>query len=253
MPRDAPAPNPAQAPAALNARFHGQAPQAVLRHALHADGDGGGVGPVALVSSFGADSAVLLHMAAELDPTVPVLFLDTGMHFPETLQYRRDLSAHLGLRNVQVIQPDRQALFARDPDGVLHVMDPDACCRLRKVEPLAKALDGYDAWISGRKRAQGGARAGLELFEADQGRLKINPLAHWQAEDIQGYMAEHDLPRHPLLRPALPSIGCAPCTGEVRAGEDPRAGRWRGQDKTECGIHFDPHTGRAAPRGSVRP
>lgn len=234
MPLEAP-PLPAKARAeALSEQFAGAEAEDVLRFALTDPA----MGRTALVSSFGAEAVVLLHMAAQIAPGLPVLFLDTGLLFPETLQYQKDVSAALGLTDVRVLRPNREALFARDPDGILHVMDPGACCRLRKVEPLAKALDGFDAWVTGRKRFQGGQRVGLPLFEADQGRIKVNPLAHWSKAEIEAYIDRHALPRHPLARSSLPSLGCAPCTSEIAPGEDPRAGRWRGQEKTECGIHF---------------
>lgn len=218
----------------LNATYAGDA-EGALRFALS-----GALGRFALVSSFGADSAVLLHMAAQIDRAVPVLFIDTLMLFPETLAYQRDLAAHLGLTGVRVIAPSRPEMFAEDPDGVLHRAQTDPCCALRKIRPLARALDGFDGWVSGRKRFQGGARGTLSLFEDDatSGRVKLNPLCDWSASAIAAYLDRHALPRHPLVARGYPSIGCAPCTGPVAPGEDPRAGRWRGQDKTECGIHI---------------
>ena len=196
---------------------------------------------VAMVSSFGADSAVLLHMVAQIDQDLPVLFIDTLALFPETLSYQRDLAVHLGLRNIQTIAPDRAALFVRDPDGLLHRADSDACCGLRKAEPLERALAGYDGWITGRKRFQADTRAALERAELDggTGRIRLNPLADWSAVQIAAYMDAHDLPRHPLVARGYPSIGCQPCTTRVLTGEDQRAGRWRGSEKIECGIHSD--------------
>lgn len=194
----------------------------------------------ALVSSFGADSAVLLHIAAQIDPAIPVLFLDTGQLFAETLAYQRALSRHLGLTDLRVIRPDPEALFARDPDGLLHLADPDACCALRKTEPLQRALAPFDAWITGRKRFQSASRARLPVAERDgAGRIKLNPLADWNAAEIARWFETHDLPRHPLVQRGYASIGCSACTTVVRPGEDPRAGRWRGRDKVECGIHFE--------------
>lgn len=194
----------------------------------------------ALVSSFGADAAVLLHMVSEVDRDVPVLMVNTLMLFEETLQYQRDLSAYLGLRNVQIIRPNPVDLARVDPDGTLNARDTDACCDLRKVFPLERALEPYSVLVSGRKRFQAGTRAALPIFEADGARLKVNPLATWSARDLADYMDAHDLPRHPLVAQGYPSIGCAPCTTKVAPGEDPRAGRWRGSDKVECGIHFGP-------------
>jgi phosphoadenosine phosphosulfate reductase len=199
-----------------------------------------GTDRVALVSSFGAESVVLLHLVSRIDRTLPVLFLDTGMLFAETLAYQIEVAERLGLRDVRRIGPDAAAVALRDPAGALHRTDPEACCRLRKTAPLDAALAGFDAWITGRKRVQGGARATLEVFERDPaGRRKVNPLAFWTKSDIRDHMDRHDLPRHPLVARGYPSIGCAPCTTPVGAGEDERAGRWRGSDKTECGIHID--------------
>lgn len=218
------------------------------RNALHRDSDALSVlraalndpqiGPVALVSSFGAESVVLLHLAAQVDPAVPVIFLDTEMLFPESLTYQRDVAKALGLTDVRVITPDRNAVLREDVDGLLHQADTDACCDLRKTRPLEQALQGFGGWITGRKQFQNGQRASLPLFEADGARIKINPLAHWSSEDLRGYMLDHDLPRHPLVAQGYPSIGCMPCTTRVGEGEDPRAGRWRNSEKTECGIHF---------------
>jgi len=192
---------------------------------------------VALVSSFGADSVVLLHLLSEIDRNVPVIFLDTGRLFPETLEYRTRLTGRLGLSDVRTLSPDPDRLIANDPHRALWMTNPDLCCQIRKSEPLAGALDGYDAWFTGRKRFQKGVRAALDLFEADGARIKINPLARWSVADVKDYIARHDLPEHPLVSKGYPSIGCGPCTTRVQPGEDQRAGRWRGSDKTECGIH----------------
>ena len=198
-------------------------------------------GEVATVSSFGAESAVLLHLIAGVDPSLPVLFLDTHKHFPETLAYRDALVERLGLTGLSILEPDAEALAAKDESGLRWSYDPDGCCELRKVLPLAEALSGYDASLTGRKAFQSSTRAQLPRFEIDttdaQGRLKINPLIDWDQARIDAYFAEHDLPRHPLVAEGYPSIGCAPCTHQVAAGDDPRSGRWKGWDKTECGIH----------------
>ena len=209
--------------------------QTVLRHALQ-DLQ---IGPVAMVSSFGAESVVLLHMIAQIDPATPIIFLDTEMLFPETLTYQREVADYLGLTDVRIISPDRNEVLERDVDGLLHQADTDACCDLRKTRPLDKALTDFGGWITGRKRFQGGQRTELQLFEKDGRKIKINPLAKWSSEDLQAYMAEQNLPRHPLVAQGYPSIGCMPCTSRVSAHEDPRAGRWRDSDKTECGIHFE--------------
>jgi phosphoadenosine phosphosulfate reductase len=219
----------------LNRRYVHHAALDVLEHALF-DPE---VGRTAMVSSFGAESVVLLHMVSVIDRTTPILFLDTQMLFPETIEYQRELAQRLGL-TVQVIRPDPTAVFLNDPNNRLHTTNPDACCNLRKTEPLERALAPFDAWVTGRKRFQGGGRAALDFFEAEgEKRIKINPLAHWTRGDVSDYMTNNRLPRHPLVAKGYPSIGCAPCTTRVATGEDPRAGRWRGQDKTECGIHFE--------------
>ncbi|MCW1950078.1 MAG: phosphoadenylyl-sulfate reductase [Octadecabacter sp.] len=209
----------------------------VLEYAL------GRVENMALVSSFGAESVVLLHMAAQIKRDVPVLFIDTEMLFAETLAYQREVAAQLGLTDVRIIRAKRETLFEDDNENLLHLHDPDACCALRKTEPLQRALQGFDGWITGRKRVQGGDRQALEFFEIERplGRLprtKVNPLAHWDRDDLQDYIKTHNLPRHPLVAKGYPSVGCAPCTTKVKSGEDARSGRWRDQTKTECGIHF---------------
>ena len=198
-------------------------------------------GDVAVVSSFGAESAVLLHLIAQVDPALPVLFLETGKHFTETLSYRDLLIQRLGLTGVQNLTPDEESLAKRDGNGLRWSFDPDGCCEIRKVIPLAGAMVKYDASITGRKGFQSSTRTGLPRFEIDrsdaQGRLKINPLADWSAEALAAYFVEHDLPAHPLVAEGYPSIGCSPCTSKVAPGEDPRSGRWKGWDKVECGIH----------------
>ena len=194
-------------------------------------------GRIALVSSFGADSVVLLHMISEIDPATPIVFVDTGQHFPETLAYRDALVERLGLTNIVLATPDEETLASEDPEKFLFASDPDRCCEIRKVAPLAAALDAYDAWITGRKGFQTADRARLPLFEAEGERVKVNPLVGWSAGDLLAYIKQHDLPPHPLVAKGFPSIGCLPCTSRVAPGEDARAGRWRGRVKQECGIH----------------
>lgn len=196
-------------------------------------------GRIALVSSFGADSAILLDMVAEVDRATPVVFVDTGMLFPETITYREQLVAKLGLTNVDTQRPDEADLAAEDPENFLWASQPNQCCHIRKVLPLSRALEGYDAWISGRKRFQARTRDYLPIFQVEGARTKVNPLADWSAQDILAYFKTHDLPRHNLVAKNYLSIGCIPCTSPVRPGEDARAGRWRGKGKIECGIHTD--------------
>jgi phosphoadenosine phosphosulfate reductase len=196
-------------------------------------------GKVALVSSFGTESAILLHMIAEIDKATPVIFLDTGKLFAETLAYRDELVAKLGLTDVRSVRPSGAQLAAYDPEGKLWQRDPDLCCSIRKTNPLDEALEGFEAWITGRKRSQGGSRAEMEMVDTGpDGRITINPLAFWDETQIEDYFTRHDLPRHPLQAQGYASIGCATCTQRVQAGEDKRAGRWVGSAKTECGIHM---------------
>jgi len=197
-------------------------------------------GRLAVVSSFGAETAALLKLVAAIDPAIPVLFLDTGWLFPETLAYRDTLAALFGLTDIRVHTPSTCALAECDPNQDLWSSDPDACCHIRKVMPLAEALRPFDAWINGRKRYHGDQRQRLPLVESDGERLKFNPLAHSSRQDIERIFAAHALPPHPLEAQGFASIGCMPCTSRTAPGEDPRTGRWRGRAKTECGIHARP-------------
>lgn len=217
---------------ALNKRMRHHSASDVIRTALEE------IRPLPLVSSFGAESVALLHLAAMVDRDIPVIFIDTEMLFAETLVYQQEVAERLGLRNLRILRSGNIA--TRDPQGTLHKSDPDACCDLRKTVPLQVALDGSNGWITGRKRFHAGTRAALDFFEVEPetSRIKVNPLAHWTAQDVADYIDENRLPRHPLVAQGYPSIGCAPCTSPVAPGEDPRAGRWRGTDKEECGIHF---------------
>jgi phosphoadenosine phosphosulfate reductase len=192
---------------------------------------------LALVSSFGTESAALLKVMADVDPAIPVIFLDTGWLFEETLAYRDTLIATLGLRDVRSIKPLEEALSRQDPDRELWFSDPDACCRIRKVEPLARALKPFAAWINGRKRFQGGARAEIPVVEDDGAKLKFNPFANVSREEIEAIYKLAKLPAHPLVASGYLSVGCMPCSSRAAAGEDARDGRWRGRAKTECGIH----------------
>ncbi len=195
---------------------------------------------IALVSSFGAESAVLLHLVSQIKPDIPVIFLDTGRHFPATLDYVDTLEQHLGL-NVLRVCPEASFIAGEDPDLSLAKRDPDMCCNLRKTFPLADALEGFGAWISGRKRFQASSRAAIPVFERDGDKIKLNPLALWSKAEVDAYRARHALPAHPLEQFGFLSIGCEPCTRAVAEGEDARAGRWAHvPDKQECGIHLGP-------------
>jgi phosphoadenosine phosphosulfate reductase len=217
----------------LNARFDGVDAATMLQTVLRE----GLAGKVAAVSSFGTESAVLLDLVAKADPATPVVFVDTLKMFPETLAYGDALVERLGLTNLIVAKPDPVLLAKKDETGLRWSYDPDGCCEIRKSAPLTRALEGYDAWISGRKSFQSSTRANLPHFEIVEGKLKINPLAEWTKADLDAWFETNDLPRHPLEAQGYLSIGCAPCTSIVKPGEDPRAGRWRGWDKVECGIH----------------
>lgn len=218
---------------ALNARFAGVDALTMLR-TVFAEGLAGNV---AVVSSFGTESAVLLDLVAKADPSVPVIFVDTKKMFAETLQYRDTLIKRLGFTDSRSVTPLPDVLAAKDATGLRWSYDPDGCCDIRKVEPMRRAKDGLDAWISGRKAFQSVTRQNLPRFEVEDGRLKINPLGDWTKADLEAWFEANDLPRHPLEAQGYLSIGCEPCTSKVLPGEDPRAGRWRGWDKVECGIH----------------
>jgi phosphoadenosine phosphosulfate reductase len=217
----------------LNNMFRGRDTVEMLE-ALIADNM---LGDAAIVSSFGAESAVLLHLIGSIDPSVPVIFLETGKHFPETLAYRDLLIETIGLTGVRNIMPDPEAIAKKDETGLRWSYDPDGCCEIRKVIPLKAALAPFDAQFTGRKAFQSSTRAALPRFEVEEGRLKVNPLADWDKARVEAYLADNALPVHPLVAQGYPSIGCAPCTSKVAPGEDERSGRWKGWDKVECGIH----------------
>ena len=229
---------------ALNGMFDEMDALSVLRYAVSdvLPGD------LAIVSSFGADSSVLLHLVAQVDPSMPVYFLETGKHFAETLDYVETLKRHLGLMNVHAIHPNPDDVKRFDPTGDLWETDPDSCCHIRKTEPLEPITEMYGGWVTGRKRFQTKERGVLPHFElTSDNRIKVNPLAYFSDADVNQYKIDHGLPEHPLFAKGYKSIGCAPCTSVVAEGEDPRAGRWRGLNKKECGIHFDFNGAIASP------
>ena len=221
---------------ALDRALRKASPQEVIAAALKTVGRE----KLALVSSFGTQSAALLKVMADVDPAIPVIFLDTGWLFEETLAYRDTLIAGLGLRDVRSIQPSDEALSREDPDRDLWFNNPDACCLIRKVEPLQRALKSFDGWINGRKRFQGGLRADIAVVEQDGARLKFNPFANVSRDEIEAIFNAAKLPAHPLAASGYLSVGCMPCTSRTSSNEDERAGRWRGRGKTECGIHTTP-------------
>lgn len=218
---------------ALDGVLHQASPSEVIESALRIVGRE----RLALVSSFGTESAALLKLMADVDPAIPVIFLDTGWLFEETLAYRDRLIAALGLQDVRSIRPLDEALQREDPNGELWFSDPDACCRIRKVEPLKRALAPFDAWINGRKRFQGGLRGAIPVVEADGLRLKFNPFANVKPADIAAIYAQAELPPHPLTASGFLSVGCMPCSSRAQPDEDARDSRWRGRPKSECGIH----------------
>jgi len=243
-----PAPHREMQILALNGLYDEMDALGVLRHAvtevLKDD--------IAIVSSFGADSAVLLHLVSQVDKALPVYFLETGKHFPETLQYVETLKSHLGLSNIRWLRPDPKDLARFDPRGDLWETDPDSCCHIRKTEPLDAEIAQFGGWVTGRKRYQTAERGVLPHFElTSDDRIKVNPLAYFSDGDVNAYKSEHGLPEHPLFAKGYKSIGCAPCTTIVAEGEDPRAGRWRGLNKKECGIHFDFNGAIAKPVAAV--
>ena len=223
---------PATLVARLDAELRHAHPRTILQAAVETFGD-----KLALISSFGAESAVMLDIAARVKPDIPVLFLDTGMLFGQTLDYRRQLAARLGLTDVRDLRPAYNDLATADPQAKLWQTDTDGCCHIRKVLPLDRALADFDAWITGRKRFHGASRLALPVVEQAGEQIKFNPLANWTKADLDAYVAEHELPAHPLVAQGFPSVGCWPCTQAVEEGEDVRAGRWAGSQKTECGIH----------------
>jgi phosphoadenosine phosphosulfate reductase len=218
---------------ALDRALRAASPAEVIEAALQTVGRD----RLALVSSFGTESAALLKVMADVDPAIPVIFLDTGWLFEETLAYRDTLIAKLGLRDVRSIKPLEETLTREDRDRELWFSDPDACCRIRKVEPLARALAPFSAWINGRKRFQGGLRAELAVVEDDGAKLKFNPFANVARKEIEAIYRRANLPQHPLVASGYRSVGCMPCSSRTAPDEDTRAGRWRGRPKTECGIH----------------
>jgi phosphoadenosine phosphosulfate reductase len=225
--------------AELNARLRSASPWTILETAVEAYR-----GRIAMVSSFGSESAVLLHMLSRIDAATPVLFLDTGHLFGQTLDYRKRLAAQLKLTEVRDLRPAYADIATQDPKADLYKTSTDACCAVRKVAPLDLGLREFDAWITGRKRFHGGSRLHLPVVEASEGKVKFNPLAGWDKASLDAYAAEHDLPAHPLVEFGYASVGCWPCTKPTEAGGDVRSGRWAGSEKTECGIH----TPRRKPR-----
>lgn len=226
----------------LEKAFHQLEASAVLKEIIvH-----GAAGRSAVVTSFGAESAVLLHLVSDIAADAPVIFVDTGRHFGETKRYGESLCDRLGLTNVRVVSPVSETILREDPEEFLFRENSDRCCSIRKQAPLSSALERFDCWVSGRKQYQGATRDRLKMFEYDGDHIKVNPLAAWKPEEIRDYFDKYDLPRHPLEQEGYRSIGCMPCTDRVSPGEDARAGRWRGLSKRECGIHKTNNTSAQA-------
>ncbi len=219
--------------ARLNKALAAAPPAAVIEKAIEAVP----AGRLAIVSSFGTESAVLLKYVADVDPALPILFLDTGMLFEETLDYRDRLIDFLGLTDVRSLKPQIDLVARRDPDRDLWLRDTESCCHIRKVRPLSDALGAFDGWVNGRKRFHGDVRANIDYVETDGRMLKFNPLAALARRDIEAVFEAEGLPRHPLEKLGFSSVGCMPCTSRTEQGEGPRAGRWRNSGRSECGIH----------------
>ena len=195
---------------------------------------------ICVVSSFGAESAVLLHMVAQIDPTTPVIFLNTGKLFGETLRYRDRLQTLLGLTDVRSIGSHPTDLAEKDSNEDLWQKNNDLCCHIRKFLPQQRALKGFKAVLTGRKRFQTTQRSSMQRIEIDDeaaARLRVNPIADFTLDDLQAYLETHNLPKHPLVKDGYLSIGCMPCTDKVKEGNDYRSGRWSEQEKEECGMH----------------
>ncbi|MCJ8324737.1 MAG: phosphoadenylyl-sulfate reductase [Rhizobiales bacterium] len=219
---------------ALNAKFATSTPLEVLQYAVKQQF----IDNIALVSSYGAEAVILLHLVSQVDANLPVIFIDTGKLFGETKRYRDKVNQLLNLTNIISFKGDEDEIKAADPKGILWAKDTTACCLVRKVLPYARATEPYAALITGRKRFQGNSRSQLDIFELANGQVKINPLANWGLDELKNYILDNDLPRHPLVADGYLSIGCMPCTDKVETDGEYRDGRWQGQEKTECGIHM---------------
>jgi len=230
--RDLPEAQRDSALAAVSVTLEGRSAQEIASWAAGAFGTN-------VIVAASMQDVILPHLFARVIPDVEVLFLETGYHFAETLATRDLVAKSLPITVVNALP--RQDVAEQDAvyGERLHDRDPNLCCFLHKVEPLARSLEGRASWVTGVRRSEGPTRASAPIVSWDDmhGLVKINPLVSWSDQDVEAYQVEHDLPRNPLVAQGYPSIGCAPCTRKVAPGEDPRAGRWSGQDKTECGIH----------------
>jgi len=217
-----------------NRRLAEASPAEILRWAAETYGD-----KLTMATAFGPEGCVILHMLAEIDPSIRVFNLDTGYQFAETLELRDRIAARYGIE-VEMVRAARSvAEFEADNGGPVYKVDPDRCCDDRKLGPLRRAVTGYDAWISSIRADQSAHRARADAigWDAKFGLVKVNPLLKWTKRDVWAFVVTHDVPYNPLHDRGYPSIGCWPCTRAVASGEDERAGRWAGQAKTECGLH----------------
>ncbi len=214
-------------------RFEHESPEVILKWAVEQFSN------ITFACSFGAEDVVLVDMLQKISPTTDIFYLDTDFHFAETYETRDRMIDRYNMKFVQVkplLTPEEQAAEHGD---ALWSSDPNACCNIRKVEPLTRILGQYDAWVTGIRRDQAPTRANAKKVEYDYkfGLMKFNPIASWTSEDVWNYIREHDVIYNPLHDQHYPSIGCHYCTRQVMPGEDPRAGRWSGSEKTECGLH----------------
>jgi phosphoadenosine phosphosulfate reductase len=215
-------------------------PQAILRWAVQKFHP-----RLTMATAFGAEGCCLIHMLAEIEPGVRIFNLDTGYQFPETLALREQIRDRYGIE-IQFVRPELSvAEYEEEHGGPLYVHRPDQCCHDRKIEPLRRAVAGYDAWVSAIRRDQTEHRAaaGVVQWDAKFGLVKVNPLLSWTKKDVWAFIVKHDVPYNPLHDRGYPSIGCWPCTRAVADGEDERAGRWAGRVKKECGLHVIEHQG----------
>jgi len=220
---------------ALNQQYANQSAAEILRWAWDNYGS-----EVAVSSSFQTQSVPLLHLIAQVCPAMPIIFLDTGFHFPETLTFRDELQERYQL-NIRVVYPsiDKGSLFRQYGEG-LYRRDPDLCCYINKVEPMQRIINDYQAWVSGVRRDQTAHRASLNVFEQQANDLlRIHPMLDWTKKEVWRYIDEYQLPQHPLFSQGYSSIGCEPCTRPIHSEADERSGRWGGTRKTECGLHLD--------------
>ncbi len=217
----------------LNKEFHKSSPEEIIRKSRNLFKD-----KIVYISSFGIESAIILHMISQIDKNFPIALLNTNFLFKQTLDYKNKLIKSLNLKNFVEIFPDNSKLQKDDPNNNLWKSDVEKCCELRKVKPLNKFLKKYNAWISGRKSYQGGERFDVQPFEFNNGKVVVNPLANFEKKFVLLYFNNNNLPKHPLVEEGYLSVGCTHCTFKPKNIEDPRSGRWINQTKTECGIHY---------------